>query len=84
MALTVLAELSTVCCSQREEVTVSNLETSASFRWIKSTASGSGNCVEVATHNGAIHIRDSKHSSQAVLAFSQAQWGKFLAHIRKT
>jgi len=84
MTLTMLAELPTVCCSQREEVTVSNLETNASFRWIKSTASGGGNCVEVAIHNEAVYIRDSKHSSRAVLSFSPAQWDKFLAHIRKT
>ncbi len=54
----------------------------AALQWRWSTASGGGNCVEVATRAGAVLIRDSKDPSGAVLSFSPSEWAKFLAGIR--
>ncbi|MEU7844472.1 DUF397 domain-containing protein [Micromonospora sp. NPDC049114] len=47
--------------------------------WRTSTrSSGNGNCVEVATVDGRIAVRDSKDRSGPVLAFGSAAWRSFL------
>jgi Domain of unknown function (DUF397) len=52
-------------------------------RWRKSSYSGGqgGNCIEVASHYGAILVRDTKHRSQ-LQAFSAAGWRAFVASVR--
>lgn len=50
--------------------------------WRKSTASGGGNCLEVAAHDGLVSVRDSKNPAGAVLSLSPAAWCAFLAGIR--
>ncbi|MFG1652253.1 DUF397 domain-containing protein [Micromonospora sp. NPDC049275] len=55
--------------------------------WRTSTrSSGNGNCVEVATVDGRIAIRDSKDRSGPALAFGPAAWRSFLhglAEVRR-
>jgi hypothetical protein len=52
-----------------------------SLKWFKSSYSGSGggNCVEVAAHPGAIHVRDSKDPEGPVFTFDPAAWSAFTA-----
>jgi hypothetical protein len=50
--------------------------------WKKSTASGSGNCVEVAKAGEMILVRDSKDLSRPALTFSGSEWEAFLADAR--
>ncbi|MFJ2294376.1 DUF397 domain-containing protein [Streptomyces sp. NPDC087894] len=49
--------------------------------WFKSSYSGSegGNCVEVAAHPAAVHIRDSKVTDGPVLTVPPAAWAAFVA-----
>ncbi|MEU7468002.1 DUF397 domain-containing protein [Streptomyces sp. NPDC044984] len=53
--------------------------------WFKSTysSSASGDCVEVANHPGAVHVRDSKDKAGPRLALSPTAWADFLAHVAK-
>ncbi|MFD5285757.1 DUF397 domain-containing protein [Streptomyces rubrogriseus] len=48
--------------------------------WFKSSYSsgGDGDCVEVATCTGTIHVRDSKVRQGAQLALSPTAWTRFL------
>jgi hypothetical protein len=53
--------------------------------WRTSSYSGTqgGNCVEVAGHDGAILIRDTKdHGHGAVHRFTASRWRAFLASVR--
>ncbi|MFF8571894.1 DUF397 domain-containing protein [Streptomyces sp. NPDC015237] len=58
---------------------------STGLRWYKSSYSGSdgGNCVEVATHPTAIHIRDSKTTDADTptphITVAPSAWTAFLA-----
>ncbi|MEU9557289.1 DUF397 domain-containing protein [Streptomyces fumanus] len=51
--------------------------------WRKSSYSsgGDGDCVEIATRPGAVHIRDSKDKDGAQLTVSPAAWGDFLTRM---
>ncbi|MEU8706668.1 DUF397 domain-containing protein [Streptomyces sp. NPDC048565] len=51
------------------------------YDWHKSSYSGSkgGNCVEVAAHPSAVHIRDSKVTDGPVLTVPPAAWATFVA-----
>ncbi len=51
--------------------------------WRRSTSSGGTNCVEVATAEGAVYIRDSKSSGDGqILATSLSSWQALLNRIR--
>jgi Domain of unknown function (DUF397) len=50
--------------------------------WRKSSASASGNCVEVAFSKDSIHVRDSKQAFSHTLTFSSSQWSAFLSAVR--
>ncbi|MFF6809536.1 DUF397 domain-containing protein [Streptomyces sp. NPDC012403] len=54
---------------------------STALRWFKSSYSGSdgGNCLEVATHPTAIHIRDSKTPDAPHLTVTPKAWAAFLS-----
>jgi hypothetical protein len=52
-------------------------------RWLKSSASNTGNCVEVAfVEGGDVLVRDSKAPDERVLSFTPAEWDAFLAGVR--
>ncbi|MDH6697985.1 DUF397 domain-containing protein [Streptomyces griseoviridis] len=48
--------------------------------WFKSTysAGNGGECVEIATHPGGVHVRDSKDTTRTALAVHPAAWNTFL------
>ncbi|MGV9557473.1 DUF397 domain-containing protein [Streptomyces sp. NPDC003522] len=48
--------------------------------WFKSSYSGAegGDCVEVATATGIVHIRDSKAATGPVVRVSREAWAGFL------
>ncbi|MER5964413.1 DUF397 domain-containing protein [Streptomyces sp. NPDC002057] len=48
--------------------------------WFKSSYSGGegGECVEVATHPTAVHVRDSKDPQGPQLAVTPAAWAAFV------
>lgn len=52
--------------------------------WRKSSASNSGNCVEVAFAEGMVLFRDSKNPDGDVLAISPTAWTAFVRHIRSS
>ncbi|MBV7671190.1 DUF397 domain-containing protein [Streptomyces halstedii] len=51
--------------------------------WFKSSYSSDqgGDCVEVAAHPAAVHIRDSKASDGPVLTVRPAAWTAFLGGV---
>jgi hypothetical protein len=52
--------------------------------WRKSSYSNAnGNCVEVATSDALVGVRDSKDPTGPVLAFSPEEWSAFLADVRR-
>jgi hypothetical protein len=52
------------------------------LRWLKSSRSGTSNCVEVALHGALVLVRDSKDPLGPVLTFSRDEWDAFLAGAR--
>ena len=50
--------------------------------WFKSSYSGSsgGDCVEVATADDTIHVRDSKAVQGPTLSLPHRQWASFVAY----
>ncbi|MFD7443807.1 DUF397 domain-containing protein [Streptomyces sp. NPDC059909] len=54
---------------------------STALEWFTSSYSGSdgGECVEVATHPTAVHVRDSKISDGPMLTLAPATWSSFAA-----
>ncbi|MET7972888.1 DUF397 domain-containing protein [Streptomyces mirabilis] len=60
------------------------VHSSDTLTWFKSSYSGTsgGDCVEVATSTGAIHVRDSKGPQGPVLGFSCEEWSAFVAYAR--
>ncbi|MET7605023.1 DUF397 domain-containing protein [Streptomyces avermitilis] len=48
--------------------------------WFKSSYSGTegGDCVEVASDTGAVHIRDSKAVAGPVIRVSREAWAEFV------
>jgi Domain of unknown function (DUF397) len=49
--------------------------------WRKSTYSGNGNCVEVATPGAGMAVRDSKDPKGPALHFSADAWTAFVAGV---
>ncbi|WP_405950812.1 DUF397 domain-containing protein [Streptomyces prunicolor] len=56
---------------------------SGDLAWFKSSYSSSegGNCLEVAAHPAAIHIRDSKVPAGDILTVSPSTWTEFLSRV---
>jgi Domain of unknown function (DUF397) len=50
--------------------------------WHKSTRSGGSGCVEVATLESAVGVRDSKDREGPVLVFRFDEWNAFVAGVR--
>jgi hypothetical protein len=56
---------------------------SATLQWFKSSYSGSqgGDCVEVASHDSAVHVRDSKTPDGPILTVAADTWSDFLTRF---
>lgn len=56
---------------------------SRALEWFKSSYSGSegGNCVEVAAHPAAVHVRDSKVTDGPVLTVTPTAWAAFTTDV---
>lgn len=50
--------------------------------WYKAQASGTSNCVEVASDRERILVRDSKNPDGPVLVFTFAEWDAFVSGVR--
>lgn len=50
--------------------------------WRKSSASGTSECVEVASFRQSVLVRDSKRHSPNALRFTYSEWQKFLSRLR--
>ncbi|MFI7317602.1 DUF397 domain-containing protein [Streptomyces venezuelae] len=53
------------------------------LKWFKSSYSSSnepGDCVEIATASGAVHVRDSKNTRGPRLAFPSTAWAAFVTY----
>lgn len=53
--------------------------------WFKSSYSGAegGDCVEIATGNGTVHVRDSKNATGPVLTLTPETWATFVENYSK-
>ncbi len=49
--------------------------------WQKSTASGGGNCVQVAFIDESVLVRDAKNPSGPMLSFSSSEWAAFVTGV---
>lgn len=59
------------------------MEELTGLRWFKSSASGSGGCVEVAhLPEGGVAVRDTKDRSKAPHVYTRYEWEAFLAGVR--
>ena len=56
---------------------------SESLRWVKSSYSSTGNCVEVARQPGRVLIRDTKDQSGPVLSISAMAWRRFTGQVKR-
>ena len=56
----------------------------ASLRWRKSTHSGSngGGCVETASHDGRVLVRDTQDRTGPILPFGPAAWRQFTDRVK--
>jgi hypothetical protein len=55
----------------------------ADIAWRKSTASASGDCVEVAFAQEAVLVRNSQEPLGLTLSFSYSEWTAFLTGARR-
>jgi hypothetical protein len=51
--------------------------------WRVSSSCQGGACIQVAQHGGMIAVGDSKHSDGPILTFDLAEFGAFIARIRR-
>ena len=55
----------------------------AAASWQKSSASGDGNCVQVAHTDGYVWVRDSKNPPGPVLGLTLDGWAVFLIGVQR-
>ncbi|MFJ2625066.1 DUF397 domain-containing protein [Streptomyces sp. NPDC087532] len=55
-------------------------DSATALRWFKSSYSGAegGQCLEVATRPGVVHVRDSKDRTGPVLSLTARGWSAFV------
>ncbi|SEE54773.1 protein of unknown function [Streptomyces sp. 3213] len=55
------------------------------WQWFKSSYSSNegGNCIEVAAHPSAIHVRDSKVTAGPILTVTPDTWATFLGAVTR-
>jgi hypothetical protein len=51
------------------------------LKWVKSSHSGNGGCVEVAA-SGHVLVRDTKDRHGPVLAFTPGTWRRFASQVK--
>jgi Domain of unknown function (DUF397) len=55
----------------------------AGFRWVKSSYSSSGNCVELASQAGRVLVRDTNQAGTGpVVAFGADAWRRFVGQLK--
>ncbi|MET7759117.1 DUF397 domain-containing protein [Streptomyces sp. NPDC005389] len=56
------------------------MNSAETLAWFKSSYSGGdgGDCIEVATRAGAVHVRDSKDVARPALTLSRDAWAGFV------
>jgi hypothetical protein len=56
----------------------------ASLRWRTSTYSGSngGGCIETASHDSRVLVRDTRDRTGPILRFSPAAWRRFTGQVK--
>lgn len=52
------------------------------LNWRKSTQSAAANCLEVASSDGVVFLRDSKRPGGPIVPISAAAWLVFVAELR--
>lgn len=52
------------------------------LRWRRSSGCASGTCVEVATVEDRVMVRDSKDPSLEPLTFTRAEWAAFVRGVK--
>jgi hypothetical protein len=58
---------------------------SSEHRWVKSSYSSQGNCVEVADHGGRVLVRDTRQAGTGpVLRFSLSAWRRFADQVKRS
>jgi Domain of unknown function (DUF397) len=57
-------------------------DSDSAWSWRKSTASASGDCVEVALGKDSVLVRDSKQRIDHILQFTASEWRAFLSGVR--
>jgi hypothetical protein len=58
---------------------------SESLKWIKSSYSASGNCVEVGEARRGVLVRDTKQANTGpVLRFTPAAWRRFAGQVKRS
>jgi Domain of unknown function (DUF397) len=59
---------------------------SESLKWVKSSYSASGNCVEVAARDpgNRVLVRDTQDHTGPVLRFSPAAWRRFADQLKRS
>ncbi|KJY47277.1 hypothetical protein VR46_04455 [Streptomyces sp. NRRL S-444] len=62
----------------RDQITVPQVPESAWFKSSYSSGEG-GECVEVATSDGSVHVRDSKSQAGPIVRVSPAAWSGLVA-----
>jgi hypothetical protein len=62
------------------------MERVAGPRWRKSTYSGSngGGCVEAASHDNRVLVRDTQNRGGPLLQFGPAAWQRFTSQVKAT
>jgi len=58
-----------------------NLNDVGTLNWRKSSHSGTGQCVEVATPRQGVAVRDSKDPQGPSLSFTTEAWAAFIAEV---
>jgi hypothetical protein len=54
------------------------------LKWVTSSYSSSGNCVEIADHDHRVMVRDTKDRPGSVLRFSPAAWRRFADQVKRS
>ena len=52
------------------------------LKWVKSSHSGNGGCVEVAAAADHVLVRDTKNRKGPVLSFSPQEWRRFASRVK--